>query len=177
MASFVPTSRFSRVDLPALGRPMRETNPDFIRARSHRPGLHLGVFRFLDGKVLPADPDLVDPPPFGIEHFDAQIVDVETLADGRQPPEVRQQEPADRFETFALDLDVEPLRDLVDVDLAAEDVAAVAFVDDRLRLLVVLVADFADDLFEQIFDGHEPGGAAVFVDDNRTLRLVALKLL
>ncbi len=32
MASFVPTSRFSNVDLPALGRPMNEMNPTFKRS-------------------------------------------------------------------------------------------------------------------------------------------------
>ena len=32
MASLVPTSRFSSVDLPAFGRPMNETKPDFIDA-------------------------------------------------------------------------------------------------------------------------------------------------
>jgi hypothetical protein len=29
MATFAPTMVFKRVDLPALGRPMRETYPDF----------------------------------------------------------------------------------------------------------------------------------------------------
>src|SRR6476619_4943268 len=33
MAIFVPTSRLSSVDLPALGRPTRETKPDFMGGR------------------------------------------------------------------------------------------------------------------------------------------------
>ena len=55
--------------------------------------------------------------------------------------------------------------------------AAVALVDDRLGLDVVLVANLADDLLEQIFDGHEAGRPAVLVDDDRALRLLALELL
>ena len=35
MAIFVPTSRLRSVDLPAFGRPMSDTKPDFIdRARA-----------------------------------------------------------------------------------------------------------------------------------------------
>ena len=102
---------------------------------------------------------------------------VEPLADRRHAAEVRQQIAADGLEALALDLDVQALRDLVDVHLAAEHEPAVAFVDDRLGLDVVLVADLADDLLEQILDRHEARGAAVFVDDDRALRLLALELL
>src|SRR5689334_20843755 len=44
MASFSPTMRFSSVDLPALGRPRKETKPDFMASfqipnpKSHIPG-------------------------------------------------------------------------------------------------------------------------------------------
>ena len=52
-----------------------------------------------------------------------------------------------------------------------------AFLDDRLRLDVVLVADLADDLLEQVLDRHEARGAAVLVDHDRDLHLLALELL
>ena len=52
-----------------------------------------------------------------------------------------------------------------------------ALVHDRLRLDVVLVANLADDLLEQVLDRHEAGGAAVLVDDDRELRLLPLELL
>ena len=123
------------------------------------------------------DPHLVDAPALGVEHLDGQAVDVEPLAHRRHAAEVREQITADRLESLALDVHVEPLRDLVDVDLAAEHEPAVAFVDDRLRLDVVLVADLADDLLEQILDGHEAGRAAVLVHDDRNLRLLPLELL
>ena len=60
---------------------------------------------------------------------------------------------------------------------ALTDEDAVALVDDRLRLDVVLVADLADDLLEHVLDGHEARGAAVLVDDDRGLQLLALELL
>ena len=61
--------------------------------------------------------------------------------------------------------------------LPLNDEAAVALVDDRLGLDVVLVANLADDLLEQVLDRHQAGGAAVLVDDDRALRLLALELL
>ena len=51
------------------------------------------------------------------------------------------------------------------------------FVDDRLGLDVVFVADLADDLLEQILDRDQARRAAVFVDDDRELGLLALELL
>ena len=75
--------------------------------------------------------------------------------DRRHAPEVRQQVPADGLEPFALDVDAEPLGDLVDIHLAVEDEAAVALVHDRLGFHVVLVANLADDLLEQILDRDE----------------------
>src|SRR5262249_24069142 len=69
------------------------------------------------------------------------------------------------------------LRELVDVRLAADDIASTALVDERLRLDVVLVANLTDDLLEQIFDRDEARRAAVLVDDDRALRLLALELL
>ncbi len=60
---------------------------------------------------------------------------------------------------------------------AAENEVAIAFVHDLVGLDVVFVTDLADDLFEQILDRHQPGGAAVLVDDDGALDAVALELL
>src|SRR4029077_19075789 len=119
---------------------------------------------------------LRDSPPLGVEHLDAEAVDLEMLAHGRHASDAGEEITADRLEPFAFDVDVELLRDGVDVDFAAEHETAVAFVDHRVGLAVVLVAYLADDLLEQIFECHQPGGAAVLVDDNRALRLLNLEL-
>src|SRR5271166_878384 len=68
MASFSPTSAFSRVDLPALGRPMMDTNPE----RNAMSGLDL--------LRLEADPDAAHTALSGFEHFEAQTVLVENFA-------------------------------------------------------------------------------------------------
>src|SRR5271166_5001037 len=41
MASFSPTSAFNKVDLPALGRPMMDANPERKGIDSHAPGRRL----------------------------------------------------------------------------------------------------------------------------------------
>ena len=91
-------------------------------------------------------------------------------------PEVGDDEAADGLEAVALDVDAEALGGRVDVDLGAEHEHAVALLDDRLGLDVVLVADLADDLLEHVLDRDQAGGAAVLVDDDRGLDLPALEL-
>ena len=122
------------------------------------------------------DPHFVHAAPIHLENLHAQAVDVDALADRRHSAEVRHQEAADRLEPFALDLDAQALRDFVDVHFAVEHEPAATLVDDRLRLHVVLVPDLADDLLEHVLDRDQSGRAAVFVDDNRDLRLLPLEL-
>src|SRR5271157_3119901 len=66
MASFSPTSAFSNVDFPALGRPMMETNPE-RNAMSGGPDL----------PGLETDPHTVHTALGGFEYFEAQSVLVE----------------------------------------------------------------------------------------------------
>src|SRR6476660_8579583 len=48
--------------------------------------------------------------------------------------------------------------------------------DDVRRLVVVFVADVADDLLDDVLDGHHARGAAVFVDHQRGLQAVGTQL-
>ena len=77
---------------------------------------------------------------------------------------------------FALDRHVQAIRNFVDVGRAAEHERPVAFLDDRLGFDVVLVANLAEDLFDEILERHEAGGAAVFVDDDGALNALMLEL-
>src|SRR5215203_4548176 len=207
MAILVPTSRLSSVDLPAFGRPTRETKPDFI-IRLQAPGSSLqatsGPRLWLQpdrpgacslepaawfsrpllvialdhrGALELPDPHLVHPPALGFEHLDVQPVHLEHVANGGHTPHLAQDEAAHRLEALALDVNFEALGQLVDVGLPAEHEDAVALVHDGLRLDVVLIADLTDDLLEEILDGHEARGAAVLVDDDGRLHLLALKVL
>src|SRR5688572_14531615 len=94
--------RLSRVDLPALGRPRNETNPDFMPDASPGFDPHLLVFRF-----TPPRADLGDASPLDLEHLHREIVHVERLADVRHAPEVRQQVAAECLEALALDAHAE----------------------------------------------------------------------
>src|SRR4029453_11487445 len=135
MASLWPTMRLRSVDLPAFGRPRNETNPNLPL--------------ILDGCRLAAGgAGLGDTSTFPLEHFDLETIDLEALADVRHASEMRQQVPADGFETLALDFHAESIHHLVDAHLSAEDERAVLLLDDRFALDVVLVADFADDFLE-----------------------------
>ena len=42
---------------------------------------------------------------------------------------------------------------------------------------VVFVFDFPDELFEDIFDGDDPFGAAIFIDDDRHVDLLVAEFL
>src|SRR5436305_10669100 len=124
IASFVPTMRLSSVDLPAFGRPMRETKPLFMTANhpvaNHRgqrdplrsPNHRIGRRTFFPrplcirvlGGDLTRDAHAVDPPPLDFEHLDREPVDLEALADRGHAADAREQIAADRLEAFALDL-------------------------------------------------------------------------
>src|SRR4029078_12667547 len=85
MATFSPTIRLSRVDLPALGRPISETKPAFMR-RLSRSSTRLRRFR---RRSFPAaDADLGDPAPLDFHDFNGEAVHVEHLAQIRHAPEV-----------------------------------------------------------------------------------------
>src|SRR5947207_3988197 len=104
MASLVPTRRFRSVDFPAFGRPISETKPNFTRRPLHHrrrsgqgqsnSGSYLGVLGVLRRGEL-GNPHAVDVPPLGVEHLDAQSVDVEPLANSRDTAELGQQLSAD----------------------------------------------------------------------------------
>ena len=64
---------------------------------------------------------------------------------------------------------------LVDAQQARNPPAAAGGHHIRCRV-VVLVADVADDLFDQVLDGHHARGAAVLVDDHRGLQAVGADL-
>src|SRR5262245_39032745 len=186
MASFEPTSRLRSVDLPAFGRPMRDTNPHFMSRHDRRTrhastspcgdAVFMGGFLGMRASVA-HDPDLVDAAALDFQHVDGQAVDLDAFADGRHASEMIEQISSDRLKALAFDLYPQTLADLVDVDLPVEDEPAIALVDNRLGLDVVFITNLADDLFEHVLDRDEPGGAAVLIHHDGDLGLLALKLL
>src|SRR5687767_11180293 len=167
IASFWPTMRLSSVDFPALGRPMRAMVP-------HRMA---GEPRLLLGSGPAAHAYLGDPAPLDFQHLDRQLARLEGLPDVGHPAQLRQQVAAEGLETLTLDGDAQPVSHLVDADLAAEHEDAVPLVGHGLAFDVVLVPDLTDDLLQQVLHGHQAGGAAVLVQDDRQLGLPALQVL
>ena len=161
IASFWPTSRLRSVDLPALGRPTSATKPAFM-PWLRPPSRGTGSRRLIRTRVMRRC--------CGIDDLHVEAVHFDVLAHGGHPAEARQQESADGLEALASIVDLHQLGHLVDVDAAAQQEFPIAFVDDAFDFDVVFVADLADDLFEQIFNGHQAGRAAVFVDDDRDLQ-------
>src|SRR5258705_13165732 len=53
---------------------------------------------------------------------------------------------------------------------------AVAMRDVLERRSLVFVCDVADDLFEQVFDRHQAGDAAIFINDDSHVLLLSLHL-
>ena len=112
--------------------------------------------------------------------IDAQphaVAGVDLFAFVRQAAEQADRVAADRFELFVRQVQAERGVDVFDVRAGLDDRFVVGDLANRFFFaLVVLVANLADDLFEQIFHRHEPGRSAVFVDDDRQRILAALHL-
>src|SRR5262245_29289785 len=187
-----PTSALSKVDLPALGRPMSAAKPDLcfsvISHQKHEIALGLGPRRrrnFGDVGLLVRrldrllDPDARDATFVSLDHFEAQSAEFYLFADRGQVAEFVDDQACDRGEIVGGQIDVEPALDFADLHMAARD-DALGLLDDvglvGARLRLVLVLDLPDDLFDQVFDGDQAGQPAVFVDDDRHRRLGFLHL-
>ena len=72
---------------------------------------------------------------------------------------------------------VEQLGQVVDVGPAVDPRLVVGQPHDERLLLVVLVLDLADDLLEQVLDGHQAGRPAVLVEHDRDVDLAALEFV
>ena len=67
---------------------------------------------------------------------------------------------------------------LIHREIAGDDpnTAGLALRIVDVRIFLMLVADVADNLFEQIFDRHQAGDASVLIDDDAHVLLFALHL-
>src|SRR5271165_3201736 len=134
MASFSPTSAFSSVDFPALGRPMMETKPE-------RNAMSGG----LDLPGLEADAHAIHTALGRFEHFEAQSVLVENFAGlGNVSGEFAHQ-PGDGGRLLFIGPNAQQLLQQIDVGVAVENVGGITLFGD-LRFFM-FVANFAHDLF------------------------------
>src|SRR4030095_1046904 len=129
-----PTSALSKVDLPALGRPMSAAKPDLcfsvISHQKHEIALGLGPRRrrnfghvgLLVCRLCPLlDPDARDATFVGIDHFEAQSAEGYLFADRGQVAELVDDKSGDRGEIVGGQLDVEPAPYFADLHVSARD--------------------------------------------------------
>src|ERR1700674_4607263 len=180
MVTLVPTSRLTRVDLPALGRPTIDANPERNSGMSARGGgvRDAGPVR---GRRVVGGRGVADQPRDDASALDAFGAELEVLEGDHFAfvGDVAQQvedEAADGVPFGVGELDAELFADLVDGGPSGDAEGPVGESFDAGGLAVVLVDDLADDLLEEVFEGAEPGGAAVLVDDDRHVELFALHL-
>src|SRR5271165_4285424 len=163
MASFSPTSAFNRVDLPALGRPMMETNPErnAISGSPDLPGLE-------------ADAYAVHAALGGFENLEPQSVLVENFTrPGNMSREFAHQ-PGDGGRLFFIRPHTKQLLQQIDVGVAVEDVGRLVLLYDLC--LLMLITDLAHDFFDQVFDRNHAADAAVLVNHDGHANVVALHL-
>ena len=87
-------------------------------------------------------------------------------------------QPAHRVEFAGIQLRTDLLVEVLDPHLRADQETAVILPHQFRRLLgIVLVADFAHDLLQDIFNGQQPGGPAILVDDHGEMIAAAEKFV
>ena len=180
--TFEPTSRFTSVDFPTLGRPTRLTNPERSSGHDVRASVRSGAPRrpssspSSSGSSHRHDRDRRDAAALDPLGAELEPLEPHRLARLGHVAEQVEHEPADGVPLGVGQLDAEHLVHLVDRRPAGRaDAAAVERLDAGL-LDVVLVDDLADDLLEQVLERDEPGGAAVLVDDDRHVELLRAHL-
>src|ERR1700741_2764023 len=156
-----PINALSKVDLPALGRPMRAAKPDLcfsvmshqkhgitlLGPRRRRSLGDVGLLVKRLGRLM--NSDARDSAFVGFDHFEAQPAERYLFADRGQVAELVYDQAGDRGEIIGGQFNVEPALDFADLNVAARD-DALGLLDyvglRRLRLRLVLVLDLSDDL-------------------------------
>ncbi len=130
------------------------------------------------GKIQRLDAHEVNASAVRAHHGEAEPAELDRLAFLGQVPQSVHDQAADGVELLVREVAAEVGVEIFDgrAGLGTELVLA-APKDARAFVVVVLVVDLADDLLEHVLDGHEPGGTAVLVDDDRHVIAARTKFL
>ncbi len=183
MATFCPTSALVSVDLPALGRPTRHAKPATGSPSCSRCVAHPARSSISGAPCVPARPArrrtvaMRWRRPAIRSAVRRSPATSHVRAGDRHPPDGLADQPADGVDLVLVEVDVEQLGEVVDVQRGARPgIRPSPSSSTSGGLAVVLVGDLADDLLEDVLDRDQPGRAAVLVDDDRDVDLVALHL-
>src|ERR1017187_8554874 len=164
MASFSPTSALSKVDFPALGRPMMETNPD----RNAMSALDL-----LGGRTrLQTNTHSIHTAVGGFQHFEAQPVLLEDFSRLGYVSREFAHQSRNCGRLFFIGPHAEQFLQQVHVGVSVQNIRGLALFHEVS--LLVLVADLANDLLHQVFDRYQAPDAAVLVYYDGHANVVAL---
>ena len=108
---------------------------------------------------------------FDGEDGEGEIMFADGLAFGGEAAELIHDVAADGIEAGSGgDVDVEGVIEVVDGDGAINDEGSIIeLADGGIGLAVEFVGEIADDFFDEVFEGDEAGGAAIFVNDDGEL--------
>src|SRR6478609_2163664 len=95
----------------------------------------------------------------------------------RHTAESLAEQPADRVDVLVVEVDAEQVADLVEAEACAHPEPTGLELHRLLGARIVLVGDLADELLDEVFEGHEARHAAVLVHDEADVNGVALHLL
>src|SRR5258706_9872091 len=110
------------------------------------------------------------------DYFDRQPSELQFFTDLWNIPGFARDEASDRRIILIFEIGVKYSFDLVDLSRTEHIPISILALDDLDDLFLpgVLVLDLTDDLFENIFDSNKTGNAAILVDDNGYLDVIAL---
>src|ERR1017187_1048792 len=123
------------------------------------------------------DADLADAQPVAHQHFQAYAVAVDTLAGlgHAAQPFADQAAHGGGFDIFLAVEGGHQVGDAVEIEASGDDETAGAVLGD-VAIGLVLVADFSDDDFQQVFHGGQAGGVAVLVHHDHHVAVLLLHL-
>ena len=123
------------------------------------------------------DRHLGDASSLHLRDLDADAVHAHARSDDRDLAQFVHDEAADRVVGAVLgQVDVRAARELVGAQRAGNEESPVGARADADASLIVLVGDLTDDLFDDIFEGHDAGDAAVLVNDDGHLQALVAQL-
>src|SRR5215470_319804 len=134
-------------------------------------GGRLGPCRLRTRRRL-GDLDLGDPAAVKLGHGQPGAVQLRRFARLRQVPERGQQVAGHGLVRAVRQFDAGLLGEVVEVHQAVDLDLPCPQTPGRVPLHVIFILDVADQLFDQVFQGHDARRAAVLVDDDGQVRLV-----
>ena len=170
--TLAPTIALRSVDFPTFGRPTIATNPDRNSAASALRQLLPLPLRAATGRITT---ETMRRPCTRSAQNSMRSTATHSPSTGTCPSVLNTSPPTVSHSSWGSSTSRSSFTSSIGVRPGTRNAPSRESLDARL-VGVVLVGDLADDLLEQVFHRDEPGGAAVFVDDDRHVELLGLHL-